>query len=428
MGLKRPQQFGIFSATVILLLLLNSGCAPPRKIYAKYTLPPSGVADFLPLKNAQIEKPSVEIRGNFNTQAQKAAMQNYIRERLAGLIYKERFYNVSDDIYRNITGESQLQQVLRGHHGYDLIHSYKPKTSKIMAKAVVNIERKTGEDLIETQLVNQPYKTEYRKNKEGYSVPHAVPNYDRKSVRKRQDRVPYIKISATAQLNITIFGKNGEKRYERLFKNLKFHKKVGGSGDIAAVPTSLEIAASLFNDSIVATVKDISPHTETRLLEVNVDGDKTAVVLIKATAFSEAVRRLDKVIEQNEAEYQAMKRKIEEEYQREVEEIKASSKEPLKKKAAIEKLEREKTEELAKERAPLSPDYENYALCMEVMGYLDDAIECFEKAHEADQDNQTAKDAHNRVLALREKAKGMPRAGEKMKRRHDYKQKEHKER
>jgi len=347
---------------------------------------------------------------------------------LAGLIYKERFYNVSDDIYRNITGESQLQQVLRGQHGYDLIHSYKPKTSKIMAKAVVNIERKTGEDLIETQLVNQPYKTEYRKNKEGYSVPHAVPNYDRKSVRKRQDRVPYIKISATAQLNITIFGKNGEKRYERLFKDLKFYKKVGGSGDMAAVPTSLEIAASLFNDSIVATVKDISPHTETRLLEVNEDGDKTAVVLIKATAFSEAVRRLDKAIEQNEAEYQALKGKIEEKYQREVEEIKASSKEPLKKKAAIEKLEREKTEELAKERAPLSPDYENYALCMEVMGYLDDAIEFFEKAHEADQDNQTAKNAYNRVLALREKAKGMPRAGEKMKRRHDYKQKEHKER
>jgi len=83
MGLIRPQQFGIVSAAVILLLLLNSGCAPPRKIYAKYTLPPSGVADFLPLKNAQIEKPSVEIRGNFNTQAQKAAMQNYSMFRIS---------------------------------------------------------------------------------------------------------------------------------------------------------------------------------------------------------------------------------------------------------------------------------------------------------------------------------------------------------
>ena len=426
MGLKRPRQFGIISAAVILLFLLNSGCAPPRKIYAKYTLPPSGVADFVHLKNAQIETPSVEIRGNFNPQTQKIAMQNYIRERLAALIYKERFYSVGDDIYRNVKGEGQLQQVLRGQHGYDLIHSYKPKTSKIMAKAVVNIKRRSGVDLIETHLVNQPYKTEYRKNKEGYSIPHAVPDHDRKSVRKRQDKVPYIEISAIGQLNITVFGKNGEKRYERLFNGLKFHKKVGGSGDIAAVPTSLEIAASLFNDSIVATVKDISPHTETRLLEVNEDGDKTALVLIKATAFSEAVRRLDEVIEQNEAEYQALKAKTEEKYRCEVEEIKASSKEPLKKKAAIEKLVMVKNEELAKERAPLSPDYENYALCMEVMGYLDDAIECFEKAYEMDQSNQTAKNAYDRVAALREKTKGMPRIGEKLKSRHDYKEKEHK--
>ena len=65
MGIKRLQQFGMVGGVVILMLLLNSGCAPPRKIYAKYTLPPSGVAEFLPLKNAQIEKPLVEIRGNW---------------------------------------------------------------------------------------------------------------------------------------------------------------------------------------------------------------------------------------------------------------------------------------------------------------------------------------------------------------------------
>ena len=411
---------------LVLSLIMFSNCAPQREIYAKYSLPPNSVLDFAPLRNLHIQSLNVRIRGNYRPLGQQSVFESYLRDRLAALIYKEHFYKMSDVIYRNYDGEKQLQSLLKGQHGYDLIHSHKPGSAKIYIKTAITINRTRGTDMVKTTLITLPYKTIY-KNEHGNRVPYSKPNYAGQTVKTVSTRVPYEEVSANASLTISIKDKNGRLKYSRSFKNLKFKKKVGGGGDISAPPTALEVAGELFNSPLETIVADISPHREPRLLEVNENGDKSAVVLMKATAFSEAAMKLDAVIAKNEKKFREISAEISVEYGKKRGEAKKSPLKEAEKRAKVKKLESERKRALVEAGRFRSPDYENYAICMEVMGYIPDAIEFYNKACRADPENQTAKDSLIRVKELKNRIKHMGRQ-QKVKPRDEYKEKGHKER
>ncbi|CAN2043767.1 putative Tetratricopeptide repeat protein [Candidatus Magnetomoraceae bacterium gMMP-1] len=414
----------IYCVSAVLLFCMNFGCAPKREIYATYTLPPAKVVDFITLKDMQISEPVVKITGNAGP-AIKTIYQNYIKERLTGQIYKERFYSISDDIYRNMDGENCLCKIIAGQSGYNLVHSDKPDAAKILISAVIKINKEHGVDIVETELVRQGYTVE--RNDKG--VPYSKADKEQRSVKKRMDKFKYIKISANADLTVKVIDKNGiDVKYKESFNNLEFEQKIGGEGNVSALPSHFEIAANLFCEPIQKIVKNISPHKEKRLLKINEKGDKSSIVLMKANAFIDAVNSLESVLQKNKNKYETVKKKIESEYQEKVDKIQKSSMEPEKKKAETDKLRKEIDEQLAKEQLFMSSDYENYAIIMEIMGYIDDAIEFFEKAYQADPNNQTAKLSYAKVIALQDREKIMKQKSiiDNLKLNHEYKSEEYK--
>ncbi len=385
------------------LLLTIVGCAPPRVIYATYTVPPDSVTNSDELENCEIEIVSADVSGSYFSPSEaemfRQYLEQYLRSRLASFIYKEKTYELGDDIFRNHDGEKILEDALKGYEGRSRIHSDKPEGAKIKVEVSARIDKDAGVDLMETVLVRQPYNITWEED-DGFNVPSSEPNRNARTQRVVVSNVPFIHVTSSGMLRISVESESGAV-YERSFSDMEFEKKVGGVGDAAAPPTSLEIAGKLFNKKILEVVHDISPHQVSRLLEWNEKGDKTAIALMKATAFSYAEKRLIEVCDENERVFEEIKAEIQKEFEEEKAEIRQSGKEPEKIEAALEKLEEDKEKEIAREKVFMSPDYENHAICMEVMGKTNQAIDSFKRAVEADPGNSSAGEALGKVEALK---------------------------
>ena len=89
--------------------------------------------------------------------------------------------------------------------------------------------------------------------------------------------------------------KNGKLVYEKDFANLSYHFETSDANH-NALPLNAAVIAKMIVPAIETIVADISPHKEQRDLVVNEDGDKKAVLLLKAQAFHEAYLRLQKLL------------------------------------------------------------------------------------------------------------------------------------
>jgi tetratricopeptide (TPR) repeat protein len=185
----------------------------------------------------------------------------------------------------------------------------------------------------------------------------------------------------------------------------------------------LEIASSLFDPSIRTVVRDISPHKVERELFVNEDGDETAVVLLKATAFSEAYRRLSEVTERNQKEYNKRAAEIKKDFEEQLKETRESGTSGEEIEAQVATLRQQLQADLVDAGRFRSPDYEDMAIACEVMGLSDEALEFYELAASADPENASAGASLARIKSLADKALKCPG-----KARNIYEEEENKER
>ena len=70
------------------------------------------------------------------------------------------------------------------------------------------------------------------------------------------------------------------------------------------LPSNSAVIAEMIVPAIETVVADLSPHKESRKLEVNEDGAEHTVLLLKAQAFTEAIAALDEIKEKTYADYE----------------------------------------------------------------------------------------------------------------------------
>ena len=404
-------------------LCLLAGCqqAPKRSLLATYIVPPDVVSDVSSLQNLSIASPVVKLAGSYAQNRKKLVpvFTNCLNQRLSAAIYKERFFSVQDDIHGNRNGLKSLNAAFAQAHGYSIKPARIVNRAKIKTWANILLTRTTGKDKIITSLASIPYTVEY--NDKG--VPHSSPNYDGKVVKEHVSHVPFTHITAKGDLLVQVYDTAGKKVYEKRFTDLKYDKKIGGDTQANALPTVLEISSSLFDPAIKTVVRDISPHKIKRELFVNENGDETAVVLLKATAFSEAYKRLSQVTERNQKEYKAHAAEIKKDFAEQLKAARESDKTAEEVEVLISTLRQEQKASLVDAGRFRSPDYEDMAIACEAMGLTDEALEFYELAASADPENASAGASLARIKSLADKAMKCP--GEAKNR---YEEEENKER
>jgi hypothetical protein len=389
----------VLGLQTLVCMLAGTGCAPPRELHTTYILPPKQAVHLAPGTTFQLAEPGLSIKSDGAGDEEPAVFRGYLRDRFTALIYQENAYRVADEFCGSSNALAQLQNKIANHHGYSNIHCPPSDPVVVKLEGTVTMQKQKGIERVERELRTTPYKIVKKTNKDGTQEVSSEPELEKENRRVKVDNIPFEALMATGELRCTIRSEEGKILYRRGFHGLKFSAKVGGNGPEGALPTPVEIAARLFNAPLVEIVKDISPHSESRSLVVNEKGDPTAVALMRATAFSEAMERLDKVIAEHEKKYGELKKEREEELDKKIEEINVSSK-PLDAKASeIEKAKNATNEELRNAMSPLSPDFHNAAIGCEVTGDWDLALYYYKMACEADPHNAQARESLDRLNA-----------------------------
>ncbi|WP_462323688.1 hypothetical protein [Desulfoplanes sp.] len=398
---------GVVITAVLVCLGLLGGCqqAQKRSLMAKYIVPPDVVRDVSSIQNLAIAPPRVVLSGRYGKRSElRPVFVNCLNQRLASGIYRERFFNVQDEIHGNARGLGRLDKTFAKAHGYSIKPARLIRRAEIRTRANVSLTRSTGKDRMVTSLASIPYSVQYSDD----GVPYSVPNYDGQVVEEHVSQVPFVKITAKGDLRVEVRDNQGRVVYEKTFKNLSFEKKVGGDNPAEALPTVLEIASSLFDASIAEVVRDISPHKVERTLYVNEDGDPTAVALIKATAFSEAYKRLSFVLEENGAAYAREAKEIKEDFAEKIQAAQAADAGSPAPGTLLETLRMEKKTALLEAGLFRSPDFENMAIVCEAMGITNEALDFYKMAAGADPANSAAASALARVSKLADKVLTLP--------------------
>jgi tetratricopeptide (TPR) repeat protein len=371
-----------------LAMLCAAGCAPKKRaVYADYVLPPNAVTDISSIENLDIAPPQIDLSCNYKSKRSvQNVLANAVEESFEDQLYANGFIKARDDIYDDAQGLAQVRKELRAsRHGYDVKSARAMRTAKLITAAKVNLKRTKGVDVVQTQLVTQPYTIKTNKN----GVPVSFPDPDRRRVKIVTSNVPFILVEAKGSLRVALQDAHGKNVYSKVFDDLSYERKAGGNAQPGAEPTLFEIAHELFGGAVDQVVKDISPHKESHVLHVNEKGDATAVALMKATAFSEAYNRLDSVITAHEKQYEAEAAEINKDYDAQMAAAETDE--------ALAKLEEEKKAELLDASRFLSPDYENMAIVTEIMGDVSTALDLYGQAVEADPANTSAKQSLERA-------------------------------
>jgi tetratricopeptide (TPR) repeat protein len=411
-ALKTAKEGCSWFLIAICLTLFPFGCAPSRKIFVDYTMPPDRIAPSHAsmLKNLRFKSVTATVQGTYfkdsrERRAFESWLERYIEGEVASAIYREGAYTVSDMIFRDAKGEKRVSTALKYlHNGYGPVFSGAPdKEADIVLTADLQLYRTTGTDRIKTSLTRTPYKIKYNKDRE----PYAVADTKHQRTRYVISNVPFVLVKGKGTLSVQVTGSGGTNLYNNKFSNLRFEKKVGGSGPIDALPTSFEIAGDLLNDHLRGFVRDISPHRVSRELIVNENGNKTAIVLMKATAFSEAENYLDSFLDQQEKRYEALKDGIHRKFDEKIREAGKSSKSQAERDAALGKLKQLQDEQIGEAGRFLSPDYENYAICLEALGDMDEAVAFYRKAVERNPQNASARKALENLVHIYSRTRQM---------------------
>ena len=289
--MKTITKIGVYGMAAGLAAVL-SGCAS-EKIFADYAVPAEkvksvGKVNVLALKvNAKVEG---------NQAGDSSANAGLIKQLLASRLYKEGFYQVTDNIWADAESVADLHKGMEDlaiGHGYSLFTAggSKPKAVLEIALDMTLDSKQTTKDMSFT-LKTMPYTIQ--QPKKAGDKPSSSPNVAGATVDKVTRPVTVYELIASGKLVAKFVGVNGGDApvpYEREIAIAVPEDDRFG----ASQPTQLKALAQAITPAIEQIVKDISPTRESRPLEAVKGGDKRVVHLLNAKVFSEVetvVKRL----------------------------------------------------------------------------------------------------------------------------------------
>lgn len=281
-----------------LSVLIVAGCAAPdNKIQAEYVMPPREIKDIHAVSPVMIIA-KAELTGNCIGKNDKMIVECDLTQRVAARLNSEGYYTTTDILCGDDNGPAELQKLMQAKHhphGYDIYSSDKIKCAKLEICLKAEVARQDRQVKKTYNLKHIPYKRLKGK------IPSSAPNEKAISIKKEVATIVEHSIDGTGAISVKLYDKHGALVYNKSFNGLKYHQAVGFK-DISALPVNTAVIARMIMPPIYSVVKDISPHSATRTIEINEDGDEKAVLLLKAHAYSEAIITLDKLINSNEAE------------------------------------------------------------------------------------------------------------------------------
>ena len=297
--MNKSSMINILSGLVIILML--SSCVSKRgKIRASYVIPPDKVQNVNDINTIMIKKPEIKIKGNYLTNKDVPNIQNFVQRKISSDLYREGFYRVGDILWGNgeSVGLKNIQGVFKEQeypHGFNLLSTPTLKVATLELTVNAEINRQQKLENRQQKLVRTPY---IIKRKKG--TPFSVPDLKNTTSKTVTYKVKINDIISKASLKVVLKDKNGKVVYQKVINGGQKKFKLGGTAKPAPIPTAVEIIAETLSSGIDQVIKDISPHYVTRELVINEDGNKKAVLLLKALAYSEAIKVLSEVIEKTE--------------------------------------------------------------------------------------------------------------------------------
>lgn len=291
---------GLQIAGISAVVLLVAGCAT-ETVTADYVMPPKVIKDIKAIDTMAITT-DVKLSGNALGNQDKTFANGALQQRVAARLCQEGYFKTTDFVWGNPDGVSKMEDTIRkkeSMHGYarhttDLIQ----KRANLILNLTAEINAQTVKKNLSFTLKDVPYKEE-----NAGKMPVGRPDLTRTRIQKVSRAVDVFSIVGTGNLSVKLVDKSGKTVYEKNFPNLKYSFETSDSKH-ASLPSNSAVIAEMIVPAIETVVADLSPHKESRKLEVNEDGAEHTVLLLKAQAFTEAIAALDEIKEKTYADYE----------------------------------------------------------------------------------------------------------------------------
>lgn len=287
----------VFAYVLMVLTSLISGCSTP-KIEAEYVMPARNVANIHAVDVCAV-KVGATLSGNMAGDQQLTAA--LLKHLFSMRLYKEGYYSVVDDIWGDVKGTGELQEILKAKdsgHGYASYSTAQGQEKVVVViKADISVNSMPVTKEKEFTLRHVPYKSNSRK---GNEAPSSSPDYEHVSEKIVKVQEEFFEVSVKGTLKVHFEGVKGAKPPELYVQTFKVDAT---SVSDSLEPSFLKSVAAAVEPAVDDLVADISPHRETQNLMANEDSDKGVYNLLIAKAFPEVVTRVDALRKARTANY-----------------------------------------------------------------------------------------------------------------------------
>lgn len=278
-------------------LAILSGCST-EKIAADYMMPARQIDD---VKSINVLAINVKANVKSSLAADDLSPQTagMVKQLTTARLYKEGFIQTVDNVWGTAQGGKKIEDFVKGkksghgHASFATINQNPEKGALNLTLALTADSKKVTKERDYT-LTTVPYTKEV---KEG-STPTSKPG--KPVVENVKKSYQVFETTVTGTLKAELVAKDGTKLYSAEYP-------VSMPADAAlssASPSVMKAVSVAVGPAIDEVVADISPYKVTKEFEANQDGDKKAVLLLEAKAFSAAIEAVDALQEKTYADYE----------------------------------------------------------------------------------------------------------------------------
>ena len=297
--MKKVSKFGLYGLSAALAAFAV-GCAT-EKITVDYVMPAKAVSDVSKANVAAI-RVKANVTGNLAGDNRQNA--GLVKQLLAMRLYKEGYYQVTDDIWATPEGASEFGAMLKSKdagHGYASLGAMGQDTAKVVIDVALDLA-------LDAKPVKQvvPFTLEtvrYKMKKDG-EVPTSEPDPKATVVNTVKQEVTVYEVVAKGTLKAKFVGPDGKDCPENYENAFAISMPEADRYD-SAQPSQLKALAAAVTPAVDGIVADISPSKESRELVAIKGGDERVVCLLNAKAFYEVqtvVQKLEKIGRANAAD------------------------------------------------------------------------------------------------------------------------------
>jgi len=289
--MKTFSNIGVYGLVAGLAVLL-AGCAA-EKITVVYVMPAKAVTDVSKVNVAAI-RVKANVTGNLAGDNKQNA--GLVKQLLAMRLYKEGYYQVTDDIWANPKTAQEFCEYLKENdagHGYSGFVAQGQKKGKVLIDVTLDLvlDSKPVKKEMPFTLSTIPYKAKQVAKGE---VPVSEPDEKATVVENVKKEVTVYELVANGTLKAKFCGVDGgacPQKYENTFQIAVPEADRFDS----AKPSQLKALAAAVTPAVNGIVADISPYKESRELVASEGGDERVVYLLNAKAFAEVVTVVEKL-------------------------------------------------------------------------------------------------------------------------------------